>query len=49
MWINVGIEREGKYLKDTINSIKHWSEYIISSDFSFSIDTEVKKMYTVSL
>jgi len=48
MWRNVGIERDGKYLKDTINSIKHWSKYIISNDFSSPLGWEVQNMLTVS-
>ncbi len=48
MWRNVGIERDGKYLKDTINSIKHWSKYIISNDFSSPLGWEVQNMFTVS-
>jgi len=48
MWRNVGIERDGKYLKDTISSIKHWSKYIISNDFSSPLGWEVQNMLTVS-
>jgi len=48
MWRNVGIERDGKHLKDTINSIKHWSKYIISNDFSSPLGWEVQNMLTVS-
>ncbi|GAX60901.1 aspartate oxidase [Candidatus Scalindua japonica] len=49
MWRNVGIERDGKYLKDTINSIKHWSKYIISNEFSSPLGWEVQNMLTASI
>ncbi len=49
MWRNVGIERDGKHLRDTINSIKHWSKYIISNDFSSPLGWEVQNMLTVSI
>ncbi|MBT3880773.1 MAG: L-aspartate oxidase [Candidatus Scalindua sp.] len=48
MWRNVGIERDGKYLKDTINSIKDWSKYIISNEFSSPLGWEVQNMLTAS-
>ncbi len=49
MWRNVGIERDGKHLKETIKSIKHWSKYIISNEFSSPLGWEVQNMLTVSI
>ena len=49
MWRSVGIERDGKYLKEAIKNIKHWSEYIISSEFSSPLGWEVQNMLTVSI
>ena len=48
MWRSVGIERDGKYLKEAIKNIKHWSEYIISNEFSSPLGWEVQNMLTVS-
>ena len=49
MWRSVGIERDGKYLKEAIKNIKHWSEYIISNEFSSPLGWEVQNMLTVSI
>lgn len=49
MWRNVGIERDGKHLKETIKSIKHWSKYIISNEFLSPLGWEVQNMLTVSI
>lgn len=49
MWRSVGIERDGKYLKEAIKNIKHWSEYIISTEFSSPLGWEVQNMLTVSI
>lgn len=49
MWRSVGIERDGKYLKEAIKNIKHWSKYIISNEFSSPLGWEVQNMLTVSI
>ncbi|MFQ5686702.1 MAG: L-aspartate oxidase [Candidatus Scalindua sp.] len=49
MWRNVGIERDGKYLKEAIKNIEHWSKYIISNEFSSPLGWEVQNMLTVSI
>jgi len=49
MWRSVGIEREGKHLKEAIRNIKHWSKYIISNEFSSPLGWEIQNMLTVSL
>ncbi len=49
MWRNVGIERDSKHLKETIKSIKHWSKYIMSNEFSTPLGWEVQNMLTVSI
>ena len=49
MWRSVGIERDGKYLKEAIKNIKLWSKYIISNEFSSPLGWEVQNMLTVSI
>jgi L-aspartate oxidase len=49
MWRSVGIERDGKYLKEAIKNIEHWSKYIISNEFSSPLGWEVQNMLTVSI
>ena len=49
MWRSVGIERDGKYLKEAIKNIKHWSEYVTSTEFSSPLGWEVQNMLTVSI
>jgi L-aspartate oxidase len=49
MWRSVGIERDGKHLKDAIKNIKHWSKYIIRNEFSSPLGWEVQNMLTVSI
>ena len=48
MWRSVGIERDGRYLKEAIKNIEHWSKYIISNEFSSPLGWEVQNMLTVS-
>jgi L-aspartate oxidase len=49
MWRNVGIERDSKHLKDAIKSIKHWSKYIMSNEFTSPLGWEVQNMLTISI
>ncbi|ODS33703.1 MAG: L-aspartate oxidase [Candidatus Scalindua rubra] len=49
MWRSVGIERDGKCLKEAIENIKHWSKYIISNEFSSPLGWEVQNMLIVSI
>ncbi len=48
MWRNIGIEREGKSIDETIKNITHWSQYIIDNEFSTPLGWEVQNMLTVT-
>ncbi len=48
MWRNVGIEREGKHLKEVVENIDLWCKYIISNEFSNPLGWEVQNMLTVA-
>lgn len=48
MWRNVGIERDGKYLKEVIKNIDLWCKYIINNEFSAPLGWEVQNMLTLS-
>ena len=48
MWRSVGIEREGKHLKEAVENINLWCKYIIHKEFSTPLGWEVQNMLTVS-
>lgn len=48
MWRSVGIERNGKHLKDTIKNIELWCKYIIGNEFSTPQGWEIQNMLTLS-
>ncbi|MEE8596672.1 MAG: L-aspartate oxidase [bacterium] len=48
VWRSVGIERDGKHLKEAIEDINLWCKYIIGNEFSTTLGWEVQNMLTVS-
>ncbi len=48
MWRSIGIERDGKHLKEAVENITLWCKYIINSEFSTPLGWEVQNMLTVS-
>lgn len=48
MWRSVGIERDGKYLKEAVENIDLWCKYIINNEFSTPLGWEVQNMLTVA-
>lgn len=48
VWRCVGIERDGKHLKEAIENVNLWCKYIIGNEFSTTLGWEVQNMLTVS-
>lgn len=49
MWRNVGIERDAKSLRETVDKITFWSRYIVNNHFDSPRAWELQNMMTVSL
>lgn len=48
MWRDVGLERDEKHLKDAIEELGHWSEYIMDKDFHSPYGWELQNMLLLS-
>lgn len=49
MWRSVGIERDGKGLRDALEQIRYWSRYVLGRQYDDPAVWELQNMLTVAL
>lgn len=48
MWRNVGIERQGQRLEETVEIIDFWRRYVMDKVFDDPVDWQCQNMLTIS-
>ncbi|MFQ5862244.1 MAG: L-aspartate oxidase [Candidatus Brocadiales bacterium] len=48
MWRGVGVERDEKHLRDAVEEIGHWSEYVMDKEFHTPYGWELQNMLLLS-